>query len=100
MSENETAPEPATPEPTAAPATPEPTAAPAMPEPTAAPATAAPEKKRKLRCSCGSTRMKKSASYGFIGWVLLLAGATPEPDGVDYHCTRCGKLVENDGEDD
>lgn len=54
------------------------------------------EKKRVLRCACGSKRLEKTPSYGFIGWVLLLFGATPEPDGVAYHCTRCGKTVDAD----
>lgn len=58
------------------------------------------EKKRVLRCGCGSTRLEKTPSYGFVGWVLLLFGATPEPDGVEYHCTRCGKIVDADDLDD
>lgn len=58
------------------------------------------EKKRVLRCACGSKRLEKTPSYGFVGWVLLLFGATPEPDGVAYHCTRCGKTVDADDLDD
>lgn len=75
-----------------------------MSEPTeekdAAPAAEA-VKKRRLKCpACGSTRLKKTPSYGFIGWVLLLFGATPDPDGVDYHCQKGGKEVELDDEEE
>lgn len=48
-------------------------------------------------CRCGFDRthpmIHPEPKYSFVGWLLLLCGATPKPLHAVYRCSRCQQIV-------
>lgn len=52
------------------------------------------EEKRVCRCGfqVHEPHIHPKPVYGIGGWMLLLLGATPKPQRIEYRCGRCDHL--------